>query len=161
MNNLLLPGKSTSSIFQFLQIFFDLPDLLTVLSSRELHNNAITFFADAMTEFNVIRRNTATYFVKNIQHLLLQYFSTNFTRMLKMSRHSLVEYCAFAQYCRSKVTNLIDNRILTLFVIDTSELSLVIVSDKLRTSSITLLLASFLASCSLLCRDETVGIVSV
>ena len=78
-----------------------------------------------------------------------------------MSRHSLLEYCAFAQYCRSKVTNLIDNRVLTLFAIDSSELSLVIVSDKLRTSSITLLLASFLASCSLLCRDETVGVVSV
>ena len=48
-----------------------------------------------------------------------------------MSRHSRLEYCAFAQYCCSKVTNLLDNRVLTIFVIDSSELSLVVVFDKL------------------------------
>ena len=75
--------------------------------------------------------------------------------MPTMSRHSCLEYCAFAQHCRSKVTNLLDNRVLAFFVIDSSELSLVIVSDKLRTSSRTLLLASLLASSSFLCRDKT------
>ena len=77
-----------------------------------------------------------------------------------MSRHSRLEYCAFAQHCRFKVTNLLDNRVLTFFVIDSSELRLVMVSDKLRTSLRTLLLASLLASSSLLCRDKTIGIRS-
>ena len=77
-----------------------------------------------------------------------------------MSRHSHLEYCAFAQHCCSKETNLLDNRVLTFFVIDSSELSLVVVSDKLCTSFRTLLLASLLTSSSLLCRDKTIGIRS-
>ena len=55
--------------FQFLEIFFDLPDLLAVLSSRKINSNCITFF-DAMAGSTVIRRNTATDFVKTIQHLI-------------------------------------------------------------------------------------------
>ena len=77
-----------------------------------------------------------------------------------MSRHFRLEYCEFAQHCRSKVTNLLDNSVLTFFVIYSSELSLVIVADKLRTSSRTLLSASLLASSSLLCRDKIIGIRS-
>ena len=77
-----------------------------------------------------------------------------------MSKHSHLEYCAFAQYCHSKVTNLLDNRVLTFFVIDNSELSLVMLSDKLHTSFRTLLLALLLASSSLLCRDKTIRIRS-
>ena len=79
-NSLLLRGKSKSSLFNFLQIFFDRPDLLAVFSSTKLDNNCITFFADAMARFNMIRRNTSTHFVKNIQYLLLYFFLTNFTR---------------------------------------------------------------------------------
>ena len=62
-----------------------------------------------------------------------------------MSGHSRLEYCAFVMHCRSNVTNMLDNRVLIFFIIDSSELSLVIVSDKLRTSSRTLLLPSLLA----------------
>ena len=57
-----------------------------------------------------------------------------------MSGHSRLVYCAFDQHCRSKVTNLLDNNVLTFFVIDSLELSLVIVSENLRASSRTLLL---------------------
>ena len=53
--------------------------------------------------------------------------------MPTMSRHTRLEYSAFAQHLFSKVTNLLDNRVLTFFVIDSSDLSLVIVSDKMRT----------------------------
>ena len=106
----------------------------------------------------MIRRNTATNFIKNIQYLLLQYFPLTSREMPKMSRHCRIEYCAFAQYCRSKETNLLDKRVLTCFVIDSSELSLVIASNKLRASFRTLLLASLLASSSLLSWDKTIGI---
>ena len=77
-----------------------------------------------------------------------------------MSRYSHLEYCPFVQHCCSKVTDLQDKRVLTFFVIDSLELSLVIVSDALGTSSRTLLLASLLASSSLLCRNKTIGIRS-
>ena len=73
-----------------------------------------------------------------------------------MPRHSRLEYCAFAKHCRFKVTNLLHNKVLTFFVIGSSELNVVIVSGKLRSSSRTLLLASS----SLLCRDKTIGIRS-
>ena len=80
--------------------------------------------------------------------------------MPKMPRHSRLEYCAFAKHCRFKVTNLLHNKVLTFFVIDSSELNVVIVSGKLRSSSRTLLLALLLASSSLFCRDKTIGIRS-
>ena len=72
--------------------------------------------------------------------------------MPSMSRR---EYWAFSYHCRSKVTNLLDNNVLTFFVIESSERSLVIASHKLSTSSRTLLLASLLASSCFLCRDKT------
>ena len=59
--------------------FFHLPDLMPVFSSRKLNSKCITF-VDAMVGFNMVRGNTATNFVENIQYLLLQYFPTNFTR---------------------------------------------------------------------------------
>ena len=156
-----LPGKSKSSVFcRFLQIFFYLPDLLVVLSSRKLNNNCITFFAGAIAGFNVIRRNTETDFVKNIQYFLLQYFPLPSRGMPTMSGHSRLAYCAFDQHCRSKVTNLLDNNVLTFFVIDSLELSLVIVSENLRASSRTLLLTWLLASSSLLYREKTIEIRS-
>ena len=77
-----------------------------------------------------------------------------------MPRHSRLEYCAFAKHCRFKVTNLLHNKVLTFFVIDSSELNVVIVSGKLRSSSRTLLLALLLASSSLFCRDKAIGIRS-
>ena len=77
-----------------------------------------------------------------------------------MPRHSHLEYCAFAKHCRFKVTNLLHNKVLTFFVIDSSELNVVIGSGKLRSSSRTLLLALLLASSSLFCRDKTIGIRS-
>ena len=80
--------------------------------------------------------------------------------MPKMPRHSRLEYCAFAKHCRFKVTNLLHNKVLTFFVIDSSELNVIIVSGKLRSSSRTLLLALLLASSSLFCRDKTIGIRS-
>ena len=103
-----------------------------------------------------------------LQPILSKIFSTfsssisplTLREMPKMSRHSRIEYYAFAQYCRSKETKLLDKRVLTCFVIDSSELSLVIASDKLRTSLRTLLLASLLASSSLLYWDKTIGIRS-
>ena len=77
-----------------------------------------------------------------------------------MSRHSRLEFRAFAQHFCSKITNLLGNNVLTFFVTDSSEFSLVIVSDKLRTSSRTLLLASLLASSNFLCKDKAIGIRS-
>ena len=68
-----------------------------------------------------------------------------------MSRHSRLEYSAFAQQCCSKVTNLLD---IDIFIIDSSELSLVLVFDKLLIYFRTLLLASLLALFTLLCRDK-------
>ena len=77
-----------------------------------------------------------------------------------MPRHSRLEFRAFTQHFCSKITNLLGNNVLTFFVTDSSEFSLVIVSDKLRTSSRTLLVASLLASSNFLCKDKAIGIRS-
>ena len=137
-----------------------MPDLLTVLTLRELHTYCITFFADAVTGFNIIGHLLQLDLSKIFNTISSSTSPLTSHGIPTMSRHSRLEYCAFAQHCHSKVTNLLDNRVLTFFVIDNSELSLVMVSDKLHTSSRTLLLALLLASSSLPCRDKTIRIRS-
>ena len=79
INDLLLPGKSKSSIFNFCRCFLTCQASWQTFSQESLTITASLFF-DAMAGFNMIRGNTATDFIKNIQYLLLQYSPTNFTR---------------------------------------------------------------------------------
>ena len=67
MKNLLLPGKSKSSSFNFCRSN-DLPDILADWQSCRRENLTITvslFFTDARAGFNMIRKNTATGFEEN------------------------------------------------------------------------------------------------
>ena len=84
--------------------------------------------------------------------------------MLTMSRYSRLEYWAFTQHCLSKVTYLVNNKLLTFFVIASSAYSFEKDSLNLPTSSRTVLSLSsnFLyrdrtvlsLSSNLLCRDR-------
>ena len=74
--------------------------------------------------------------------------------MPTISRHSRLEYWAFAQHCLSKVVNLVNNKLLTFFVTASSACSFEIDSLSLHTSSRTVL---FLSS-NFSCRDRTIGI---
>ena len=62
--------------------------------------------------------------------------------MPTMSRHSHLEYCAFNQHCRSILTKLLDRRVLTCFVTDTSTINLEKVLFNLCISTSTLLFTS-------------------
>ena len=146
--------------FQFLQIFFDLQDLLIVLR-RENFTIIVSLFLLMWWQASIWSGQIMQPTLSKIFNTVSSSTSPITSRgMPAMSRHSHLEHCAFNQHCRSKVTNLLDNTVLTFFVIDSSELSLVMVYDKLHTSCRTLLLPSLLASSSLLCRDKTVGIRS-
>ena len=147
MNNL-IPGKSTSSVFNFCRCFwffrwenFTITVLLFLLIRWQ----------DSMSSGEILQPNLSKIFNPSSSTSPL-----TSQGMPKMPRHSRLEYCAFAKHCRFKVTNLLHNKVLTFFVIDSSELNVVIVSGKLRSSSGTLLLASS----NLLCRDKTIGIRS-
>ena len=151
MNNL-IPGKSTSSVFNFCRCFwffrwenFTITVLLFLLIRWQ----------DSMSSGEILQPNLSKIF--NTSSSTSPLTSQG---MPKMPRHSRLEYCAFAKHCRFKVTNLLHNKVLTFFVIDSSELNVVIVSGKLRSSSRTVLLALLLVSSSLFCRDKTIGIRS-
>ena len=75
--------------------------------------------------------------------------------MPTISRHSRLEYWAFAQHCLSKVVHLVKNKLLAFFVTASSACSFEIDSLRLRTSSRTVSLSS-----NLLCRDKTIGHIS-
>ena len=74
-----------------------------------------------------------------------------------LSRHSRLEYWAFAQHCCSMVNNLFGNKVFTFFVIDSSDLSLVIASDRLPSSS-RANVRSFSASSNLLYENKRIAI---
>ena len=73
-----------------------------------------------------------------------------------ISRHSRLEYWAFAQHNLSKVVNLVNNKLLTFFVTASSQCSCDTDSSGLRTSSKTVLSLSS----NLLCRVRTIGMRS-
>ena len=60
-----------------------------------------------------------------------------------MSRHSHLEYWAFAEHYLSKVVNLVNNKLLTFFVTASSECRFDTDSLSLRTSYRTVLSLSF------------------
>ena len=70
--------------------------------------------------------------------------------MPTISRHSRLEYWAFAQHCFSKVVNLVNNILLAFFVTVSSAYNFENDSLSLRTSSRTVLSLSS----NLLCRDR-------
>ena len=76
--------------------------------------------------------------------------------MPTMSRHSHLEYCAFNQHWRSILTKLLDRRVLTCFVTDTSTINLEKVSFNLCISTSTLLFTSS----SLFLSNKIIGIRS-
>ena len=76
--------------------------------------------------------------------------------MPTISRHSRLEYWAFAQHYRSKVDNRVTNKLFTFFVTVSSACSFEIESLSLRTSSRTVLSLSS----NLLCGDRTIGMKS-
>ena len=77
-------------------------------------------------------------------------------RMPTISRHSRLEYWAFAQHCLSKVVNLVNNKLLTFFVTASSACIFEIESLSLHCSSRTVLSLSS----NLFYRDRTIGIRS-
>ena len=145
-NSLLLRGKSKSSLFNFLRqnltitvSLFSLMRWQDSIWSGEILQPILSKISNtfSFTSFSLILRGMAT-----------------------TVRHSRLEYWTFARHCCSNVNGLLENIVLTFFVTDSSELSLEIVSDKLGTSSRTLLLASLLASFSLPCGGKAFGVRS-
>ena len=156
MKGLLFPGNSSSSRISFFRSFLTLQ---TCWQSFCLENLTIT------SPFVLPTRWYASIWSGEIsQPSFPKIFKTFSSRtspdtsrgMLTISRHSRLEYWAFAQHCLSKVDNLVTNKLLTFFVMASSACSFWIHSFTLRTSSRTLLSLSS----DLLCRDRALGIRS-
>ena len=90
----------------FLKVLNDTPNLLIIVPFREFKNYCWTFFANSMAGFNLLWRNITTKLIKNIDDFLLT-FSTSLAMSIT-SRHSLLEYWAFAQHWRSILVSLFD-----------------------------------------------------
>ena len=135
----MLSGKSKSSIFNFWGSFLTSQSCWQSFCPINL-TTTVSFFL-------LMRWQNSIWSRKILQPILSKIFKTLSSStspltsqgMTTVSRHSRPEYWVFAQHCRSKVINLLGNNVLTFFVMDSSDLSLVIVSDELRTLSRTLL----------------------
>ena len=156
MKSLLLPGSSRSSIVSFCRSFLTLQ---TCWQSFCLENLTVTVSIVLPTRWQ------ASILTGEILELsfpkIFKTFSSRTSpdtspRMPTISRHSRLEYWAFAQHCLSRVTNLVNNKLLTFYVTASSAYSFENDLFSLRTSSITVLSLSS----NLLCRDRTVLFLS-
>ena len=111
----LFPGNSRSSIVSF---FRSLLMLQTCWQSFRLENLTITLSFVLPTRWHASIRSGEI-----SQPSLPKIFKTFSSRrspdtwrgIPAISRHSLLEYWAFAQHCLSKLVNLVNNKLLTFF----------------------------------------------
>ena len=128
----LLPVKARLSLFNLCRSFLASQTCWLSFRWENVTGCIDNIFVDTMEGFNMTRRNTAADFIKNNQYLLFQFFPSDFILVWNTGHFR-------ALHCGSKVINLLDNGVSTFFVIDITDLSLAIGSDKSRTSPRTLL----------------------
>ena len=156
MKSLLFPGNSRSSIVSFFRSFLTLQ---TCWQSFRLENLTITVSFVLPTRWHASIRSgeiSQPSFPKIFKTFSSRTSPDTSRGMPTISRHSRLEYWAFAHQCLSKVDNLVTNKVLTFFVTASPACSFEIESLSLRTSSRTVLSLSS----NLLCRDRTIGIRS-
>ena len=156
MKSLLFPGNSRSSRVSFFRSFLTLQ---TCWQSFRLENVTITVSFVLPTRWHASIRSgeiSQPSFPKIFKTFSSRTSPDTSRGMPTISRHSRLEYWAFAQHCLSKVDNLVTNKLLTFFVTANSACSFEIEPLSLRTSYRTVLSLSS----NLLCRDRTIGIRS-
>ena len=157
MKRLLFPGNSRSSIVSFFRSFLTLQ---TCWQFFRLENLTITV-SFVLQHNDPLQYGQEKYYNQVCQRYL-KLSPPGFLQTLRregmptISRHSRLEYLAFTQHCLFKVVNLVNKKLLTVFVTASSACSFEIDSLSLSTSSRTVLSLSS----NLLCRDRTIGVRS-